>query len=131
MPDADFVTVHQGSARRLSTDADRPAAPLRESSTGAHRRQIGAAASVAGLGRHFGALLHEAEVRYLVANEWAQTPEDVLHRRPNRELHMSADRAAAFADWFDAELAPGRLRDRRCRRPGRPSAHAFAHQIRW
>ncbi|MFO1105141.1 MAG: glycerol-3-phosphate dehydrogenase [Amaricoccus sp.] len=68
-------------------------------------RVVGAAASVAGLGRHFGAQLYEAEVRYLVANEWAQTPEDVLHRRTKQELHMSADERAAFAAWFDAELA--------------------------
>jgi D-erythritol 1-phosphate dehydrogenase len=68
-------------------------------------RVVGEAASVAGLGRHFGAQLYEAEVRYLVANEWAQTPEDVLHRRTKQELHMTADQRAAFADWFNAELA--------------------------
>ena len=48
-------------------------------------------------------------MRYLVANEWAQTPEDVLHRRTKQELHMTADERAAFAAWFDAELARGRL----------------------
>ncbi len=63
------------------------------------------ATSVEGLGRHFGAQLYEAEVRYLVANEWAQTPEDVLHRRTKQELHMTAEERAAFAAWFDAELA--------------------------
>ena len=52
------------------------------------------------------AQLYEAEVRYLVANEWAQTPEDVLHRRTKQELHMTEDERAAFAAWFDAELAP-------------------------
>lgn len=68
-------------------------------------RVVGGATSVAGLGRHFGAQLYEAEVRYLVANEWAQTPEDVLHRRTKQELHMTADERAAFAAWFDAEVA--------------------------
>jgi len=68
-------------------------------------RVVNGATSVAGLGRHFGAQLHEAEVRYLVANEWAQTPEDVLHRRTKQELHMTADQRAAFAAWFDAEVA--------------------------
>ncbi len=68
-------------------------------------RVVGAATATAGLGRHFGAQLYEAEVRYLVANEWAQTPEDVLHRRTKQELHMTADERAAFADWFRAELA--------------------------
>jgi glycerol-3-phosphate dehydrogenase len=68
-------------------------------------RVVGGATSVAGLGRHFGAQLYEAEVRYLVANEWAQTPEDVLHRRTKQELHMSPEERSAFAAWFDAELA--------------------------
>ncbi len=68
-------------------------------------RVVGTATSMEGLGRHFGAQLYEAEVRYLVANEWAQTPEDVLHRRTKQELHMTAEERAAFAAWFDAELA--------------------------
>jgi glycerol-3-phosphate dehydrogenase len=66
---------------------------------------VGGASSVAGLGRHFGAQLYEAEVRYLVANEWAQTPEDVLHRRTKQALHMTPEERSAFAAWFDAELA--------------------------
>jgi D-erythritol 1-phosphate dehydrogenase len=69
------------------------------------QRIVGGATSIGGLGRHFGAHLYEAEVRYLVANEWAQTPEDVLHRRTKQELHMTEDERAAFAAWFDAELA--------------------------
>ena len=68
-------------------------------------RVVGGATSLAGLGRHFGAQLYEAEVRYLVATEWAQTPEDVLHRRTKQELHMTADERAAFAAWFNTELA--------------------------
>jgi glycerol-3-phosphate dehydrogenase len=67
-------------------------------------RVVSDATTVAGLGRHFGAHLYEAEVRYLVAHEWAQTPEDVLHRRTKQELHMMADQRAAFARWFDSEL---------------------------
>jgi D-erythritol 1-phosphate dehydrogenase len=68
-------------------------------------RVVSDATSVAGLGRHFGAQLYEAEVRYLVANEWAQTPEDVLHRRTKQELHMTPKEREAFASWFNAELA--------------------------
>lgn len=68
-------------------------------------RVVDGATSVAGLGRHFGGQLYEAEVRYLVASEWAQTPEDVLHRRTKQELHMTEDERAAFASWFNTELA--------------------------
>ena len=73
---------------------------------GARTKQIvGNATSLADLGRHFGGDLYEAEVRYLVASEWAQAADDVLMRRTKEGLHMTAEEKAAFAAWFDAELA--------------------------
>lgn len=73
---------------------------------GARTRQIvGNAASLAELGRHFGGNLYEAEVRYLVAFEWARAAEDVLMRRTKEGLRMTAEEKAAFSAWFDAELA--------------------------
>ena len=66
---------------------------------------VAGATSLHGLGRHFGADLYEAEVRYLVANEWAQTAEDILLRRTKQGLHLSADEKAVFAAWFNNELA--------------------------
>ncbi len=44
-----------------------------------------------GLGEDFGAGLHEAEVAYLMANEWARSAEDVLDRRT--KLGLKADAA--------------------------------------
>ena len=71
---------------------------------GSRTRQIvGNATGLAGLGRHFGGLLYEAEVRYLVAKEWAQTAEDVLWRRTKHYLQLSEAERKAFADWFDAQ----------------------------
>jgi glycerol-3-phosphate dehydrogenase len=55
---------------------------------------------VADLGRHFGGLLYEVEVRYLVEKEWAQQPEDVLWRRTKHRLHLSDAQQQAFSDWF-------------------------------
>ncbi|MGV1791416.1 glycerol-3-phosphate dehydrogenase [Rhizobium lusitanum] len=73
---------------------------------GARTSQIvGDVTSLAGLGRHFGGNLYEAEVRYLAASEWAQTAEDVLKRRTKEGLRMTAEEKAAFSAWFDAELA--------------------------
>ncbi len=73
---------------------------------GARTRQIvGNAASLAELGRHFGGNLYEAEVRYLVASEWAQAAEDVLMRRTKEGLRMTAEEKADFTAWFEAELA--------------------------
>lgn len=61
---------------------------------------IGDAGSVAGLGRRFGGLLYESELRYLMAQEWAETPEDVLMRRTKHGLHLGPDQKAAVAGWM-------------------------------
>lgn len=66
---------------------------------------VNGAQGIDGLGRHFGGLLHEAEVRYLVSREWAQTPEDVLTRRTKHYLHLTDSEKAAFAAWFEREHA--------------------------
>jgi hypothetical protein len=42
---------------------------------------LGGATSGSDLGRHFGQGLYEAEVRYLMQNEWATFAEDILWRR--------------------------------------------------
>ncbi len=63
---------------------------------------LGDAKSVADLGRCFGPNFYEAEVRYLMAHEWAETVEDILWRRTKHMLHMSDAEQAMFADWFNA-----------------------------
>jgi D-erythritol 1-phosphate dehydrogenase len=64
-------------------------------------RIVAGAASLDGLGRHFGGNLYEAEVAYLVNHEWAQTAEDILWRRTKHRLHLTDDQQAAFAAWFE------------------------------
>ncbi|MDV7271423.1 glycerol-3-phosphate dehydrogenase [Thioclava sp. A2] len=66
---------------------------------------VGDALGLDGLGRHFGGTLYEAEVRYLVAHEWAETAEDILWRRTKHRLHLSEPEQAAFAEWFAATQA--------------------------
>src|SRR5882757_3816213 len=61
--------------------------------------------TVADLGRHFGGCLYETEARYLMRDEWAVEPEDVLWRRTKEGLHMTEAERAAFARWM-AELRP-------------------------
>jgi glycerol-3-phosphate dehydrogenase len=51
---------------------------------------LGKASSMADLGRNFGADLTEAEVRYLMGEEWAVEPEDVLWRRTKLGLKLDA-----------------------------------------
>ena len=64
------------------------------------RTLLGLARSNADLGRSFGADLYEAEVRYLVENEWAVTAEDVLWRRTKRGLHLGREQAAALDEFM-------------------------------
>ena len=68
---------------------------------------LGDASSAADLGMDFGADLTEAELRYLIANEWAVTADDVLWRRTKRGLHMDAAQTAALDAWM-RETAPAR-----------------------
>ena len=61
---------------------------------------IGAAKSLADLGDHLGGTLYEAELRYLVAHEFARTAADVLWRRSKLGLHLGGDAVAAVESWF-------------------------------
>ncbi|MFO1079958.1 MAG: glycerol-3-phosphate dehydrogenase [Reyranellaceae bacterium] len=58
--------------------------------------------TVEDLGRHFGGYLYEAEVRYLVREEWALEADDVLWRRTKEGLHMTQAERDAFAEWLAA-----------------------------
>jgi len=63
-------------------------------------RLLGHARTSADLGRYFGGGLTEAEVRYLVAEEWAETAEDVLWRRTKCGLHMTPAERDAVAGYL-------------------------------
>ena len=52
------------------------------------------------LGQRFGSTLTEAEARYLMAHEWAQTADDLIFRRTKHGVHMSEEERAAFANWM-------------------------------
>ena len=54
-------------------------------------RILGVAKSLADLGEHFGAGLTQAEIDLMIAEEWAQTAEDVLWRRSKLGLHVPSD----------------------------------------
>jgi glycerol-3-phosphate dehydrogenase len=59
------------------------------------RALLGEASKVEDLGRHFGAGLYEAEVRYLADTEFARTAEDILWRRT--KLGLLIDKAGRKA----------------------------------
>ena len=70
------------------------------------KKIVGSAAGIEGLGRHFGGQFYEAEARYLVAGEWAQTADDILYRRTKHYLHLTEAEREDFRQWFtSAQLA--------------------------
>jgi glycerol-3-phosphate dehydrogenase len=70
------------------------------------RKVLGGAAAPADLGRDFGGGLSEAEVLYLMGEEWAEEAADVVWRRSKLGLRLSpeqVDRLAAFMAGRRAE----------------------------
>jgi glycerol-3-phosphate dehydrogenase len=64
-------------------------------------RVMGNAESLADMGLEVAPGLYEAELRYLVREEWAQTAEDVLWRRSKLGLHFTQAQRQTVQDWFD------------------------------
>ena len=66
------------------------------------RQILGNAKDAGDLGAHFGADLYQAEVDYLVENEWALTADDVLWRRTKRGLVVSKQDAEKLDAYMRA-----------------------------
>jgi glycerol-3-phosphate dehydrogenase len=70
-------------------------------------RVLGMAKTQQDLGVRFGADLTEAEVRYLMQQEWAQTADDVLWRRTKLGLRLSPAEKEALAGFMAVAQGPG------------------------
>lgn len=66
------------------------------------REFLGSAKYLTDLGQCFGADLYEAELKYLMENEWAKTAEDVLWRRTKLGLHFDTSQVASLASFMQA-----------------------------
>jgi glycerol-3-phosphate dehydrogenase len=77
---------------------------------------LGNAKTVRDLGVEFGAGLFQAEIDYLIGQEFALTAEDILWRRSKRGLHLSPAERARVSAYVDARVsgqmgpAPGSTR---------------------
>jgi glycerol-3-phosphate dehydrogenase len=58
------------------------------------------ATSFSDLGRHFGATLTEAEVRFAITTEWAQTADDMLWRRSKLGLRLTPQQVDELATFM-------------------------------
>jgi glycerol-3-phosphate dehydrogenase len=68
---------------------------------------LGSSKSMADLGQLFGDTLTEAEVRYLMTNEWAVMADDVVWRRSKLGLRLTQAEISALDDWMAAHRASG------------------------
>jgi glycerol-3-phosphate dehydrogenase len=69
---------------------------------------LGDAKSIDDLGQSFGASLTEAEVRYLMSQEWACTAEDIVWRRSKLGLRLTPLEISAIDNWISAHRAAPR-----------------------
>jgi glycerol-3-phosphate dehydrogenase len=72
------------------------------------RTILGAAQSADDLGRNFGATLTEAELRWLMRQEYAHHAEDVVWRRNKLGLRLSDEQVEAIEAWMQGARAEAR-----------------------
>ncbi|MEM7044484.1 MAG: glycerol-3-phosphate dehydrogenase, partial [Pseudomonadota bacterium] len=69
-------------------------------------RLIDGADGLQGLGEHLGDDLYEAEVTYLMREEWALTDDDILWRRSKLGLHISEETTSRLRAWLGRNSDP-------------------------
>jgi glycerol-3-phosphate dehydrogenase len=101
-PDTDFVRFAQAVSLRY------PQVPEALSHRLARCYGARVEALLAGgeLGAEVAPGLHEAELHYLHAHEWARTVSDVLWRRTKLGLHLDGQQRAAVAAWCASQWQP-------------------------
>ncbi len=94
-PDTDFARFVQALTRR-HPELPRP---LLHRLARAYGSRVALLLGGGGLGAEVVPGLHEAELDYLHAHEWATQADDVLWRRSKLGLHLDAKQRAAVASW--------------------------------
>ena len=67
-------------------------------------RLLSQAGSVEDLGRHFGSDLYQAEVDYLIGNEWALSVEDIIWRRSKLGIYLDSGTQETLSAYLDVCL---------------------------
>ncbi len=68
------------------------------------KRVLANVSSQEDLGQHFGHELYQAEVDYLINEEWARTAEDILWRRTKLGLELSENEVIALEEYLQSRL---------------------------
>lgn len=106
-PDTDFERLVQAVQGRYGFLPEALARRLARAYGARVDRVVGLANSLADLGAEVAPGLHEAELRYLVREEWACHADDVLWRRSKLGLHFTAAQREQVAGWMTAHHACG------------------------
>ena len=104
-PDADFARFVQAVQQRYPWLPPTLAHRLARAYGSRIIQVLGTAQNRADLGPEIAPGLHEAELRYLVAEEWACNADDVLWRRSKLGLHVDETARQAVATWFQAGVS--------------------------
>jgi glycerol-3-phosphate dehydrogenase len=100
LPDADFAALVQAAQTRYPFVPPELAHRLCRAYGSRIDHVLGQAESLTALGVEVAPGLFEAELHYLVQEEWACTPEDVLWRRSKLGLHFTPAQRQAVDHWF-------------------------------
>jgi glycerol-3-phosphate dehydrogenase len=106
-PDRDFEQLVAAALRRYPWLEARHARRLARAYGSRLDRTLGHAEGPEALGAEVAPGLYEAELRYLQAEEWACTAQDVLWRRSKLGLHLTKSEQQRVAQWMErAAMAP-------------------------
>ena len=104
-PDTDFERLVLELQRRHPALGARLARRLARAYGARVDQVLGTPAAPKPLGAEVAPGLFEAELHYLVAQEWVTQADDLLWRRSKLGLHYTADQRAAVAEWMAAHGA--------------------------
>jgi len=103
LPRADFAAFAEGVHKRWPFLSASMAHRLARAYGTRVEKILGKAQAMLDLGEHYGAGLTQAEIDYLVANEWARSGDDILWRRTKLGLHLDPQQRQRVAQLFDSQ----------------------------
>ncbi len=101
MPNADFDSFRAAFKARHPFLPEEHANRLARDYGTCAQAIVGAATALEDLGEDFGGGLTAAEVDYLVAHEWARSPQDILWRRSKLGLRLSKEDVARLGAYLE------------------------------
>jgi glycerol-3-phosphate dehydrogenase len=103
LPRADFAAFAEGVHKRWPFLSASMAHRLAQAYGTRVEKILGKAQAMLDLGEDYGGGLTQAEIDYLVANEWARSGDDILWRRTKLGLHLTDEQRQRVTQLFDSQ----------------------------